>query len=82
MQMLSDTITNAVIATNQTYVDNLKDKNAFDADAQKEAFEKTYEAIMKTLNAEAYKYLQEAYVDLETYIRTRIESEVKTQKKA
>lgn len=82
MQMLSDTITNAVIATNQTYVDNLKDKDAFDADAQREAFEKTYEAIMKTLNAEAYKYLQEAYGDLETYIRTRIESEVKTQKKA
>ncbi len=80
--MLSDTITNCVIATNQTYVDNLKDKNAFDEEAQKVAFEKTYQAIMKTLNDEAYKYLEEIYGDLEEYIKTKIESEVKTQKKA
>lgn len=80
--MLSDTITNCVIATNQTYVDNLKDKNAFDENAQKEAFEKTYQTIIKTLNDEAYKYLEEVYGDLEGYIRTRIESEVKMQKKA
>jgi len=82
IQMLSDTITNCVIATNQTYVDNLKDKNAFDEEAQKVAFEKTYQAIMKTLNDEAYKYLEEIYGDLEEYIKTKIESEVKTQKKA
>lgn len=82
IQMLSDTITNCVIATNQTYVDNLKDKNAFDEEAQKAAFEKTYQAIMKTLNDEAYKYLEEIYGDLEEYIKTKIESEVKTQKKA
>lgn len=82
IQMLSDTITNCVIATNQTYVDNLKDKNAFDENAQKEAFEKTYQTIIKTLNDEAYKYLEEVYGDLEGYIRTRIESEVKMQKKA
>jgi len=36
--MLDDTITKCVIATNQTYVDSLKDKNAFDKAAQEEAF--------------------------------------------
>ena len=82
VQMLSDTITNCVIATNQTYVDTLKDKNAFDEEAQKVAFEKTYQAIVKTLNEEAYKYLQNVYGDLDEYIKTRIESEVKMQKKA
>lgn len=82
IQLLSDTITNCVIATNQTYVDSLKGKDAFDEEAQKVAFEKTYQAIVKTLNDDAYKYLQEVYGDLETYIKTKIESEVKTQKKA
>lgn len=82
IQLLSDTITNCVIATNQTYVDSLKGKDAFDEEAQKVAFEKTYQAIVKTLNDDAYSYLQEVYGDLETYIKTKIESEVKTQKKA
>ena len=81
IQMLSDTITNCVIATNQTYVDNLKDKNAFDEAAQKEAFNKTYQSVIETLNNEAYKYLQLAYGDLEEYIKTKIEAEVNTQKK-
>lgn len=79
--MLSETITNCVIATNQTYVDNLKDKNAFDEAAQKEAFNKTYQSVIETLNNEAYKYLQLAYGDLEEYIKTKIEAEVNTQKK-
>lgn len=81
IQMLSETITNCVIATNQTYVDNLKDKNAFDEAAQKEAFDKTYQTVIETLNNEAYKYLQLAYGDLEEYIKTKIEAEVNTQKK-
>jgi alpha-galactosidase len=81
IQMLSETITNCVIATNQTYVDNLKDKNAFDEAAQKEAFNKTYQSVIETLNNEAYKYLQLAYGDLEEYIKTKIEAEVNTQKK-
>ena len=51
-------------------------------EAQKVAFEKTYQAIIKTLNEEAYKYLQSVYGDLDEYIKTRIESEVKMQKKA
>ena len=33
IKMLADTIKACVIATNQTYVDSLKDKNAFDGEA-------------------------------------------------
>jgi hypothetical protein len=36
--MLSDTVCDCVIATNQTYVEALKNKNAFDEEAQKTAF--------------------------------------------
>jgi hypothetical protein len=36
--MATDTITNCVIATNQTYVNSLKEQGKFDEAAQKEAF--------------------------------------------
>ena len=42
LDLLETTITDCVIATNQTYVDSLKENNCFDAEAQKEAFNRTY----------------------------------------
>ena len=78
--MLEDTITKAVIATSQTYVDALKDKNAFDEDAQKEAFLKTYKAVIAVLTEDAYTYLNTVVGDLESYIATRIEYNVKATK--
>ena len=39
VSMLADTITDCVIATNQTYVEALKGQNAFDKEAQKQANE-------------------------------------------
>lgn len=79
--MLNKTITECVIATNQTYVENLKDKNAFDAEAQKNALQKTYTAIMATLTEEAKFYLDNMYSDLDNYIRTKIEAEINYLKK-
>jgi predicted Holliday junction resolvase-like endonuclease len=78
--MLEDTITKAVIATTQTYVEALKNKNAFDEEAQKEAFKKTYDAVIAVLTEDAKKYLVEAVGDLESYITTRIEYNVKVCK--
>lgn len=80
IELLSQTITDCVIATNQTYVDSLKGQNAFDEAAQKEAFKKTYAAVMNTINDDAYEYLQNVYGDLDEYIRNKIESEVKKEK--
>lgn len=78
--MLNDTISMAVIATNQTYVDSLKEQGKFDADAQKVALQKTYETVMSTLTSEAKIYLSSVIADLEKYILTSIESEVKLNK--
>ena len=78
--MLSDTITACVIATNQTYVEALKKNNAFTAEAQKEAFKLTYDAVMAVLTEEAEKYLSEIYGDLAAYITTKIEAEVNISK--
>lgn len=78
--LLSDTITACVIATNQTYVEALKENNAFTAEAQKEAFKLTYDAVMAVLTEEAEKCLSEIYGDLAAYITTKIEAEVNLSK--
>ena len=74
--LLTETITSCVISTNQTYVDALKEIDAFDEEAQKEAFNRTFQAVMAILNDEAKKYLTEIYGDLTAYISNKIEAEV------
>lgn len=81
IEMLNDTITSTVIAINQTYVDALKEKNAFDKAAQEEAFNRVYNMVKETLTEEANKYLNEAIEDLNTYITIKIEEAVKENKK-
>ena len=75
--LLDETITKCVIATNQTYVEALKDKNAFDPEAQKKAFEMTYQSVLAILSKDAQEYLTEAVGDLNAYITNMIETQVK-----
>lgn len=81
IKMLTDTITDCVQATNQTYVNSLKDKNAFTAEAQREAFKKSSENVMIILSQEAKEYLENIYGDLNAEIITRIEAQVGIEKK-
>ena len=78
--MLDDTICACVIATTQTYVDALKKDNAFTKEAQQEAFNLTYNAVMAVLTDEAKKYLTSVYGDLTAYITNKIEAEVQINK--
>ena len=78
--MLDDTICACVIATTQTYVDALKKENAFTKEAQQEAFNLTYNAVMSVLTDEAKKYLTNIYGDLTAYITNKIEAEVQINK--
>lgn len=80
INLLSETITQCVIATNQTYVESLKKSGSFDAEAQKEAFRRTYESVMNILTVEAKQYLSNIYGDLDKYITSKIESEVNINK--
>ena len=80
LNMLNDTITNCVIATTQTYVDNLKKNNAFTLEAQQEAFRLTYEAVTNIISEDAVIYLTEVVGDLQLYIRQKIEAEVSINK--
>ena len=78
--MVADTVSACVIATNQTYVEALKKQNAFTAEAQKEAFNLTYNAVMAILTDEAKEYLAEIYGDVAAYITNKIEAEVNISK--
>lgn len=80
LDMLNNTIADAVLATTQTYVESLKNEGKFDEEAQKIAFQKTYEAVMKVLTNDAIKYITESVGDLETYVVNKIEAEVKLTK--
>lgn len=76
LDMLNDTISSAVLATTQTYVESLKKQGKFDIEAQKVAFNMTYDAVMKVLTEEAVKYITESVGDIETYITNKIEYNV------
>ena len=78
--MVADTVSACVIATNQKYVEALKKNNAFTAEAQKEAFNLTYNAVMAILTNEAKEYLAEIYGDVAAYITNKIEAEVNLNK--
>lgn len=79
--MLNNTIYDCVTATTQTYVEALKKENAFTKEAQIEAFNLTFNAVMSILNEDAKKYLTVAYGDLNIYIANKIEAEVQFSKK-
>lgn len=80
ISMLSNTITSCVIATNQTYVESLKNQGKFDAEAQKEAFQMTLNAVLAVLSDEAKEYLTAIYGDLNAYITNQIEATVNQNK--
>lgn len=79
--MLADTISACVLATNQTYVEELKKQGNFDVEAQKNAFNMTLDAVMNILSEDAKKYLSEAFGDLNSYIASQIEASININKK-
>lgn len=80
IDMLEDTITTCVLATNQTYTESLKEQGEFDKEAQKKAFQDTANAVMNILTDEAKEYLNTAVGDLNIYITQKIEANVNINK--
>lgn len=78
--LVGNLITDCVAATQQTYVQALKDKDMFDENAQKEALEMTFNAVKSLLSEKATAYLSEAFVDLDNYIKFKIEAEINKNK--
>lgn len=80
IDMLDKTVYECVIATNQTFVDALKAEGAFDAEAQKKAFQLTFEAVKAVITEDAESYLTEAVKDLDAFISNKIEAQVNLSK--
>lgn len=79
--MIAETIYNCVIATNQTYVETLKKQGKFDKEAQKIAFDNTYNAVLNILTEDTKKYIAETFGDLTVYLTQQIEAIVNKNKK-
>jgi hypothetical protein len=77
---LQDSIVTCLRATNQTYVEALKEQNAFDAEAHKIALDTTKSAVLATLTDDAKKYLPLIIGDLELYIVEQIEANIANNK--
>lgn len=80
LDLVVNLVDKAVTATNQTFVQDLKDRNSFDKQAQQEAFNKTFEAIKAMLSEEVKGYLQESIGDIDTYLTQLIENAVSKNK--
>lgn len=80
LDMLDKTVTDCVIAMNQTYVNSLKQQGKFDAEAQKKAFTEVYNKVLAILGDEAINYLNTSLGDLNEYINSKIEKEVSSNK--
>ena len=80
IKMIEQTVTDCIIATNQTYTDALKAQNAFDENAQKIAFEKSFTAVMTILSEDAKQYIIETTGDINVYLTQKIEAEVNKNK--
>ena len=80
LNMLSTTITDCVMATTQTYVKSLKDEGKFNAEAQKKAFQQTYDAVIAILSEDTKEYFNSAVGDFQLFLTQKIEMEVNSRK--
>lgn len=78
--MLLSLVETCVIATNQTYVDSLKEQGAFGPEEHDIAYHKTFDAVKALMTEEMQKVLSEVYTDLDFYISQLIQEQVNNNK--
>lgn len=77
---VTNAVADAVAATSQTYVDALKNAGSFTKEAQQEAAQKALDACIAALTPAAKDALTSICGDLNAYLTTKIEAEVRNQK--
>lgn len=77
MNSLNELVKSAVLDIQQTYVDELKKINAFDCEAQKRAIEKCLDKVKANMPIKVEEWLKSNFKDIEGYLRTLIEAQVK-----
>ena len=73
---LNDLVRNSVLEVYQTYVEELKDKNIFDEEAQKEALKRCLDLINRNIPDNVEKWLKWNYADAEKYLKSLIEAQI------
>ena len=79
---ITSRLEDAVYATTQTYVDDLKASGSFNKEAQLHALALALATLLGSLSQEAKDYIEKNFGDTEAYLTGRIEAEVKRQKLA
>ena len=77
---VADAVATAVTYTSQVYVVKLKETGQFTKENQREALGLAVAQAKNLLTAEAAAFLESAYGDLNEYLQSRIEAEVRNQK--
>ena len=80
LNMLEEMIHQAVAEVQQTYVENLKAADLFNADAQRNALNMAKDAVLKMMNDKTKKIVMEAVGDFDSYLTTKIEAAVHDNK--
>jgi hypothetical protein len=75
-EILLGIVETCVIATNQTYVDELKKQGRFGPEEHDIAYHKTFDAVKAILTEEMQNVLKEVYGDLDFYISQLIQEQV------
>ena len=78
----ANAIATAVSRTNQTYVDTLKKSGTFTKENQQEALGMAIKEAVNLMTHETINFLKEAYGDMNDYLVSQIEAEVRKQKLA
>ena len=80
LDAVADAVSTAVTYTSQVYVDKLKETGQFTKENQREALGLAVAQAKNLLTAEAAAFLESAYGDLNEYLQSRIEAEVRNHK--
>lgn len=71
-----DLVRNSVLETYQVYVEELKDKNMFSAEAQKTALSACSELIKANMTPTVEKWLKSNFMNIDEYIVSNIEAQI------
>lgn len=77
-----NSVFDAVLYTNQVFVDELKEKGCFDAEAQAAAFTKAKDTALELMEEGTRRWLERTFDSVDAWLEVHIESAVKSVKEA
>lgn len=82
LQNFNDIVQRAVLATNQTYTDYLKETGEWSKENFEKAYQLTLDSVKKQMTPELEKFLKEASADVNKTINDEIQAQVRKAKEA